>query len=152
MEVTGVGMNCCSIGSDSENTQGLLLYSLTVINNVVHWNLINIFKLCFDIFSSSNKSTCAAVWLKQSFNCLNHSPTPGWLCLAPDNKTTEIQMWAAFKELLQAPGVIWSWDQSPPSQTGLNPSQNVPLTLVKEFCSNGILEQRITVSLTLVSW
>lgn len=92
--VTGVGMSCCSIGSDSENTQGLLLYSLTVINNVVHkdWNLINIFKLCFDIFSSSYKSTCAAVWLQQSFNCLNHSPTGGWLCLTSDNKNTEIQM------------------------------------------------------------
>lgn len=58
VQVTGVGMNGCSMGSDSENTQGLLLYSLTVINNVVHkdWNLINIFKLCFDIFSSSYKT------------------------------------------------------------------------------------------------
>lgn len=36
VQVTGVGMNGCSMGSDSENTQGLLLYSLTVINNVVH--------------------------------------------------------------------------------------------------------------------
>lgn len=151
VQVTGVGMNGCSMGSDSENTQGLLLYSLTVINNVVHkdWNLINIFKLCFDIFSSSYKTLAQLCGYTGALTVWTTHPLEAdcvWLL------TTKAPKSRFSQHLKTAPGVIQRLRSEPPSPTGLNPSQNVPLTLVKEFCSNGILEQRITVSLTLVSW
>lgn len=142
--------------------QGLLFYSVTVINNVVHkdWNLINIFKLCFDIFSSSYKSTCAAVSLKlRSFTALTVWTTHPLEADCVFRLLTTEKHFEPKCNFLNISNVHQHLkrqfsDQywTPPSETGLNHTKNVVLTLVKEFCSNNIFQCQSTVSLTLVNW